>query len=313
MYDLKLENISLSDERVAFVEAKPVGWSDYLPVSRLFGALQHCNVPESVWPPIPSPHRCLERAVHSLKGPRSLIRPLAKIKGWSLVLEDTAHLDKDTEEDGVSSHTVDLTCKLDKEGDSITLKITPSNHPAADHIRKEFERHQEGLFKCSQDLSQWFSRVIIPWCAGVPTRARGGSYYIMKGEPLDKVRKVAKALDLASRISNSPLKVGDFMINRQTVMQGGKIILKPEIASVQAIEIVIDNLVAECDRVCDQIEEDIHTDLGKRALASRRQQTRETLNKLSTYEKLLDTNLVDVRERLNELQNGIGVMELQQL
>lgn len=315
---MQFEDLDINDERVIFVEAKPAGWAGDLPVQELFEALDKYDIPREVWPSLPSDNKCLERALHSLRSRRSLVRPLAKGKGFSLILERVEGLDLETES-MEASHTVELTCKVEKgEGESAKsrIRVTPEHHPAVPLIKQEFERYrgeseEDGLFKCSQDLSYWFSQTIVPWCRGVATRARGGSYYIMKGEYLNRMVRVSEALASASSCSTQVFMVNGRQINRPKVNLGGRIILKPEVASTAAIEILIDNIINECDKTCDQLHEKLtQGEMGRRALRTQKGVAEDTMIKLKEYEKLLDTNLQDVKDRLEEVSSGLGLAEL---
>lgn len=320
MHDLNLTDLDLQDERVAFVEAKPAGWAGDLPIPVLREALRNNDIPEAVWPSPPSDNRCLERALHSLRSQRSLVRPLAKGRGWSLVIENPDDLDREKMgNDGHQAHSVELTCKVERgEFDTAlsAVRVTPEDHPAVPLIKQEFARYrgdteEDGLFKCSQDLSVWFSQTIVPWCRGVSTRSRGGSYYIIKGQYLDRMIRVARALAEASQVTYSTVNVAGKPVRLHKVALGGRIILKPEIATTAAVEIMIDNIISECDKVCDSLDQDLRDEkLGVRGLQSRKGQAEDSLTKLKEYETLLGTNLEDVRTRLEEVQAGIGMAEL---
>lgn len=319
-----ITDISLDDDRVLFVEAKPAGWAGDLHAQTLLDALEEHGVPPEVWPSAPSDNKCLERALHSMRSRRSLVRPLPKNKGWSLILENADDLDLERPEDsdGRHSHTVELTCKIEKsefEHGASTVRVTPEDHPAVPLIKQEYTRYRgegdrEGLFKCSQDLSYWFSQTIVPWCHGVATRSRGGSYYIMKGKYLDRMKKVAKALEDASTFKQEQIMVSGEPVSLTKVHLGGRIILKPEVATTTAIEIFVDNVINECDKACDNLVEKLEkNDLGARALRTKKEEAAKVMDKLKEYEKLLGMNLQDVKDRLNEVSAGIGMAELKLL
>lgn len=319
-----ITNIPLDDDRVLFVEAKPSGWAGDLPIKTLLDALEAHDVPPEVWPSTPSDNKCLERALHSMRSRRSLVRPLPKNKGWSLILENAEDLDLERPEDsdGRHSHKVELTCKIEQsefEHGGTTVRVTPAEHPAVPLIKQEYVRYRgegdrEGLFKCSQDLSYWFSQTIIPWCHGVATRSRGGSYYIMKGQYLDRLLRVVGALEDASEFTTETITVSGEPVALTKVALGGRIILKPEVATTTTIEILIDNIINECDKACDQLSEKLEKgNLGVRALKTQKTEANKTLEKLKEYESLLDMNLSDVKDRIQEVSTGIGMAELKLL
>lgn len=316
---IAIEDFDLNDERVAFIEAKPGGWAGTVGVEAFTKALEDAGVPEEKQPSAPSANKCLQRAMDAMKhNRRTMVRPLPKGKGWSLVYEDGEELELKAREYGEApmkqtAHTVDLTCRIKKINDTEYVDCTPWDHPLAAAVKREFEQWQ-GNFKCSQDLSIWFSQTIIPWCNGVATRARGGSYYILKGESLERMVKVSKALDSVSHSYTVAKSVGGAEINITHVEQGGRVILKPEVASTAAVEILLENFLSECDTVCDTVGKKIETGgLGHRALTTQQGIATEQAEKLKLFENVLDTRLDEIRERLEEAESNAGLAALQAL
>jgi hypothetical protein len=308
---ITIEDIPLDDERVAFVEAKPDNWSGYVDVQEFYDALKDVGVPEKLWPSKPTANKRLERAMKSQKTSRRvLIRPLSKAKGWSLVLEDSNELELEGQEHSKTAHNVVLTCRAKKVNDQDYLEITPWDHPYAMSVKKDFD-HFQHLFKCSEDLSHWFSQTIIPWCLGIATRARGGSYYILKGESLDNIMKVTLALNKVSSTYTTPIVINDAIINVTKVSKGGRIILKPEVASTVAVEILMDNFISECEQVTDMVSEKIKEGkLGYRALSTQKELASDQLSKLGEFEQLLGTKLDDLRDKLNGAKEEAGLAAL---
>jgi hypothetical protein len=242
---------------------------------------------------------------------------LPKGKGWSLVYENGEELN--LEDSGNPSngnrfaHIVDMTCRVKKVNDVEYVEVTPWDHPFASNVKHEFAQWQD-TFKCSQDLSIWFSQTVVPWCSGVATRARGGSYYILKGDGLNRMRQVAAALEDVSQYYCTPLAVGESTVNITRVEQGGRVILKPEVASQAAVEILIDNFVAECDKLCDTVGEKLtDSKLGHRALNTQQTLASSQVEKLKLYETVLDTRLDDIRDRLEETESSAGLAALKAL
>jgi hypothetical protein len=113
---------------------------------------------------------------------------------------------------------------------------------------------------------------------------------------------------------STPLEVGGTTINLTRVEQGGRIILKPEVASAAAVEILIDNFVAECDKVCDTVGERIEKgSLGHRALSTQQETATAQVTKLKLFETVLDTKLDELRDRLEETESAAGLAALQAL
>lgn len=311
---ITIEDIDLNDERVAFVEAKPVGWAKTVSVDSFHGALKDAGVPEELWPSEPTANRCLERAMQDIKeNRRTLIRPLPKGKGWSLVYEDGDELElpgNQLHQHTQHAHTVEMTCRVKKVNDTPYVDCTPWDHPLASTVQAKFSEWQH-VFKCSQDLSIWFSQTVIPWCNGVATRARGGSYYILKGESLERMVKVAKAVEDVSDVYTVPKYVGNATISLTTVETGGRVVLKPEVGSTAAVEILLENFISECDKVCDTVGERIEAKgVGHRALSTQQNIATEQAAKLKLFEEVLDTKLDELRDRLEETEASAGMAAL---
>lgn len=311
-------NIDINHPDVLCVEARPAGWAGEISVRKLFDALKNNDIPPQVWPSRPTDNKCLERALASLRDRRSLVRPLPKGRGFSLVLESPDNLD--LEDNHGSAHTVEITAKVQRgefDHSVATIKVTPEDHPAVPLIKAQYEYYRgaggddEGLFKCAQDLSHWFSQVIVSWCHGVATRSRGGSYYIMKGVYLDRMIRVQKALEEASVFEDRQIPLNGQTVTVPRVVQGGRIILKPEVGSAAAVEILVDQLIEECDKTCD----DLAAKLSDRKLTVRGLETQKSMaddvrEKLSQFEQLLGTQLEDVRARLEEVTAGVTMAEV---
>lgn len=307
---IAIEDISLDDERVAFVEASPHGWAGFVNVEKLHKALENAGIPEKLWPSEPTTSKRLERAMKAQKAKNILIRPLSRGQGWSLVLEDGKELELAGDEKHKTAHSVELTCRVKKVNDTPYVEAVPWDHPNVAAIKQDFERFED-VFKCSEDLSIWFSRTIVPWCRGVATRARGGSYYIMKGDSLDRIRKVSAALADVSSTYDTPIAAGGKTINITKVYEGGRIVLKPEVASAAAVEILVDNFINECEQVSDTISYKAKNGkLGERALHTQKGLCTDQLDKLEAFEELLDTKLDNLTDKLNEAKEEVGMAAL---
>jgi hypothetical protein len=322
-------DVDIHDDRVKFIEAKPVGWADYLPVKLFREALLAEGVPPEQLPSAPGDNRCLERAMQDLRSTRNLVRPLPKSRGWSLVIEDANALDLEKREEAERlgteleepAHKVEITAKVERaedDGQLSTLRITPEDHPAVPLIRQTFKFHRgtddenQGMFKCSMDLSVWFSQTIIPWVNGVATRSRGGSYYVIRGQNLARLEKVCRALENASKYTTQNISLPDGnIIKRTKVTAGGRIILKPELGTAAAIEVLIDSVINECDKVCDDMDEKLRSEkLGVRALTSQVTRAERASEKLKEFEDLLGIGLNDTRARIGEVSAATGMARL---
>ena len=220
-----------------------------------------------------------------------------------------------------SAHKVEITAKVERgEGDSrvSTLRITPEDHPAVPLIKDQFMFHRGtsdedlGMYKASQDLSVWFSQTIIPWVRGVSTRSRGGSYYVIKGINLKRLETVALALEACSTYTVTPVGLpGGQTVNRTKTLCGGRIIIKPEVGTRVAIEIMVDSIINETDKLCD--EEALLMTSGKkgvRALTSSTERLDAQRVKLKEFEETLGVALTDMQSRLTEVTAANGMLAL---
>ncbi|NIN67215.1 MAG: hypothetical protein GTO63_21450 [Anaerolineae bacterium] len=220
-----------------------------------------------------------------------------------------------------NAHKVEITAKVERaedDGHLSTLNITPEDHPAVPLIREQFAHHRgtsdenPGVFKCSQDLSVWFSQVIIPWVRGTSTRSRGGSYYVIRGLNLNRLESVAKALEACSTYSMTPIKLpSGHIIHRTKTLKGGRIILKPELGTAAAIEVLLDGVCNESDKLCDNAHDALTKGKkGIRALETQDTRLEKHLDKLKELEDLLGDALSDMTDRVNETKAATGMMKL---
>ena len=158
----------------------------------------------------------------------------------------------------------------------------------------------------------WFSQTIIPWVRGVATRSRGGTYYVIRGERLHRLEKVCRALENVStyKLTDIVLPNGE-TITRTKTLQGGRIILKPELCTTAAIEILIDSVVNEMDREMDKLDSKLREGkMGGRALDTQANVVDMMGDKLKDFEDLLGVGLTDVQDRLEESKSGVGMAKL---
>ena len=313
MATFTVEQIDLDDDRIAFVEAKAAGWAGTIKCTDLHNALEDAGVPSEVWPSEPSPNKCLERAVKELASDRrTLVRPLKGSKGWTVVIEDAEALDLEVSNLPYTptAHTLDLTARVKKVYGQHIVEVTPWDHPLVPRIKRHYADWL-GRFKAPHDLSQWFTQTVIPWCSGVATRSRGGSYYVLRGEPLERLEKCVRALHKVSNTSSTTRTVGGIAVPMTSVMEGGRIVIKPELASTVAVEVLLENFLNECDLVSDNVEKSLsNTNLGHRALKTQAGVAKAQAEKIALVERMLDTQLDDVRNTMLRLESEAGVAAL---
>ena len=307
-----MEFIDINDPRVLFVEAKSYAWAGSVSVDKITEALSNHGVPTKYHPVKPSKNVCLKRAMKSLADNRMLIRPLPKCDGYSLVEEKPEELDLTSA--GSIAHTIELTVKLDNNGN---LEFTPVNHVVVPIVEAEMNRHyneEGGLLHCGTDLSTWMSSTIMPWVNGISTRKRGGSYYVTKGKNLDNLRKVVDALHSISSFTTHTRTILGKNIGINKVHKGGLIVLKPEVTSVDSISIFMDSIISECDSAIDELAAGLSDKkVNTAGVKSRKLIVSGMMEKIKHVEELLQTNLEDVRARIDEVSVGIEVAEFAML
>ena len=303
LVDIDLEH---SDVFCALTQFAHAG---YIEQQTLTDALTAAGVPSEVHPKPPSDHVCLGRAMKEASGRHDRVEPIPG--GWVLTIVHQEKLDlEDTDNDGSDAHQVSVTAKVIKVEDRQEVRITPWDSPHAALIRHEYS-FQQGQFRACEDLSRWLSQHIIPWAGGVPSKARGGSYYVAKGQGLTRMKRVKTALDTVSTYTYREFKMLDddtktFKV--PTVTQGTNIMLKPEFMAMDAVRIMLDGIIQETDRVCDELHAKLITgDLGSRGLKSQIKKAEELEDKLNEYQKALGLDLGDLKERNEELKAGLGV------
>lgn len=303
------------DKIVVLPDAEPsdklglqVHWrlSGYIEQNVFHAALDAIRLDTKLYPGKSNDTKYLKRAMEQLHNNkrRNLVRRLGDNKaGFSLVQEKAEALDLDNEvddnSDPIDAHEIKLTAKVvtDESGTSNYLKITPENHPDANALRTEFER-QRTLYHCGTDLSQWLTTKIIPHCNGLSGRDRGGFYYIPAGEDVKRFERILKAIRNVSTYGQ-----GNRLIN------GFKVYTVPSIKADSVIEAVMDSLIEETDRLCDDLDSKITEEkLTHRGWAGQQQRAFEHEKKIKKYAKLLDHEMSDLTGRLTDLQATMGIL-----
>lgn len=303
---VQLQEIDL-DHPDVFCALAQFQHAGYIDQSKLQQALELNGVPKEHWPKPPTNHVCLGRAMREAAGRNDRVEPIAD--GWVLTKVLSERLDlEDPGNDGTNAHEVCVTAKVIVAGDQQQLRITPISSPHAALIRHEYE-HQQGLFKASEDISRWLSQTVIPLVRGVAAKSRGGAYYIAKGSGLTTFRKVKAALDSVSKFNYRafPCDHGPD-VQLPIVVTGTHVILKPEFAAMDAVRIMLNGLIEECDRTCTDLQAKLQADnLGKRALATQIKRADELADKVENYASVLGLNLTEITVRLEELQSHLGI------
>lgn len=312
------------NDKVSVVEVTPV-WAGTLSIADVDSALKAAGLPEELLPRQPSRATCMKRAFDHCAPRGARIDPLPKGMGVAMSLKDVSKLDLEAltaQAGGVvreaASYHSTLTAKILVEninGTEIeTLTFTPDDHPMVPLVRETY-RAMRDQYKASDDLSVWFSQTIIPASRGVPKRSRGGGYYVARPNA-DVILQAAKGLEAVSSYDEIPREVNGVSCPVTRLTVGGKLCLEPRYADDSAaMDVLINGVINDADGALDELAgalqpSDDGKKLGKRGLKSKREEALSMERQIKSWEQVCSVNLDFLRNRLEEIQAGIGMAEL---
>ncbi len=253
---------------------------------------------EKLLPKLPSVKVSLTRAVDDV-ATRGRLKTTVKDGGYAL-------LDK-TEKNGL---TVNVNCRvtLDATENLIVQEQVPGKapgtktwahlekHPLLGQLTAAFESHKGSLE--SRDITCWLCKDVMDSLGATTLRESGGIYFV----PRDKVERFNRMVQALKAVS-------DHKIYQVKAMTGD-----------EAVEAVLDAIVAEAEAAAKAVEEDLAQGqgekegedsetkpLGPRALSTRADRCREMVNKVRQYEELLGKMMPQITERLDDLK--VAAME----
>jgi len=150
---------------------------------------------------------------------------------------------------------------------------------------------------------------------GVGKRSRGGVYYVPAARR-EVLLKVASALSKLSQSHAIQRMVAGVSIPVYQLTHGGKLCLEPRYSDDSAaMEILIDGVIRDTDSALDGLSDALDVKegkrpLGKRGLATKKKEAAVLEAQLASWESVCSVSLDLLRNRLNELQAGLGVAEL---
>lgn len=314
----------LSDPRIAAIEVTPM-WAGSLAINDVDEALKDAGVPEALLPKAPSRAVCMKRAFDHCAPRGARIDSLPKGLGVAMSLKDVSMLDLAAvaaqvggEVRETASYHATLSVKIQVEnvnGTEIeTLNFSPDDHPMVPLVRETYRAMRE-QYKASEDLSVWFSQTILPSVGGVGKRSRGGVYYVAshrRGLVVD----VAKGLEAISQSDMIDREVNGVSCPVTRLIHGGKLCIEPRYSDdTFAMEIMIDGVIREADSALDDLSDaldpqDGKRPLGKRALGTKREECAKLEAQLAAWENVCSVSLPLIKNRLAEIQSGIGIAEL---
>lgn len=313
----------LNDTRVVAIEVTPM-WSGDLPISAVNEALKAVGLDEKLFPSTPSRAKAMRRAFEALAPRGSRIDSLPKGMGVSMSIKNSSKLDLQElqERTGIevreaASYYATLTAKITVQNVNGTeieeVNFTPYDHPMVPLLRETYAAMKD-KYKMAEDLSWWFSQVIIPAVGGVGKRSRGGVYYVPASRK-EVLVKCAKALDNVSQTQTLVRTVAGLTIPVQRLIHGGKLCLEPRYGSdAAAMEILVDGVIRETDNAIDSLTEALSAEgdkaLGKRALKTKRRQLAKLEAEITEWETTASMSLELLRNRLEEARSVLGIAEL---
>lgn len=320
-----MDKTIFNDDRVVAIEVTPM-WGGELPIKDVDEALLLAGVPEKKLPRAPARALAMKRAFDDCSPRGAKIDMLPNKIGVTLSLKDVDQLDLEqlsiaagTEVRSTASYHAQLTAKIfveETNGTSIeTVTFSPPDHPLVQLVREVYEA-KKNTYKCSEDLSQWFSQTIIPLVSGIGKRSRGGVYYV-PAKNKDLLFQIQEGLELVSTSRTIARTLEGKPYPIQLLDIGGKLCMEPRTSDDSAaMEIVVDGVVRNADSVIDdltallQASESGAKPIGSRGLASKRREAAALEADLARWEASTSSNLDLVRDRITELQKAIAFAEL---
>jgi hypothetical protein len=222
-------------------------------------------------PQPPTPVTALRRAIGELKGPTRIVRPTQA--GWALFDEKAAGTEDEL------AFTTALKAKVDKVG---RLTVTGGTEDERAQMHAAFAKYADHLG--TQDVSAWLAAMV--WRASaVSLRPTGGVYFVP-----------AFAMPLWERI-----------VRAVKTSSSHNVYAIPALRNEDIVAAVTEGLEKEATEAVEAIEAELaaKTDM-KRAPLERRIKTTETIEaKLSSYEKLLGTQLDMMRAKVEAVRAEI--------
>lgn len=313
----------LDDPRVVAIEVTPM-WSGDLDIEVVEEALRAHGMDDKLLPPRPGRAKAMKRAFESCAPRGAKIDTLPKGMGVSMSIKNVHKLDLQElqERTGLevresASYHATLTAKIQGQNingtEIVELNFTPWDHPMVPLLREVYNVAL-GKYKVAEDLSWWFSQVIIPACGGVGKRSRGGVYYV-PAKRKDLLVKCAEALDSVSQSQMLVREVAGLTLPVHRLIRGGKLCLEPRFANdAAAMEILVDGVIRETDNAIDSLADALSASgekaLGKRALRTKREQLEKLEGTIAMWESTASMSLELLRNRLDEARSALGMAEL---
>jgi hypothetical protein len=322
----RINSASFSDPRVTAIEVTPM-WAGDLNISDVDAALKNAGVPDEALPKAPSRATAMRRAIEEIAPRGAKVDALPKgLVGVTMSLKDVSRLDLEALSNATggsvreaASYNATLTAKVNVQNVNGTeiesLSFSPEDHPMVPLMREVY-RAKRDQYKASEDLSVWFSQTIIPSIGGIGKRARGGVYYVPASRR-DLLLSVARGLEAISASNTVERNVAGMSFPVSLLTHGGKICMEPRTGDdAAAMEIMVDGIIRDVDGTLDDLASVLEANtssgkpLGKRALATKKQEALRLEAEIATWEQVASVSLDLLRNRIEEVRAAIGMAEM---
>jgi hypothetical protein len=224
--------------------------------------LDEAQIPEPV-----SSREALKRALEEMRERRLMVRPLAGVRGYSLVAEKA--------EGEKLDYAQQLTVQVDDAG---VLVFEPADHPRKVELA---QRHLEQQAILSPtDISS----MLLRFCEGllsVPLRSRGGFYFL----PPAGVKQFRRAATVLRQVSQHALYE------------------VPAMKSAEAVTAILAAVQHEAETEAEAMVAILDSgEAGARSLRSQSKRCERAETKLAQYEELLGQKLPDLQQKLSFLR-----------
>lgn len=238
--------------------------------ARLAEAWARAGLDDGQIPDPVSPREALKRAMEDMRERHLLVRPLAGVRGYSLV-EERAEGEK-------LDYAQRLTVQVDDGG---ILAFEPADHAQREKVTAGYIGHQITL--SPNDISG----MLLRFCEGhdsVPMRARGG-FYFLPPAGVERFRRAAQALRQVS---------------------GHSLYEVPAMKSEQAVEAILAAIKHEAEAEAQAMVQILDSgEAGARSLRSQSRRCERAETKLARYEELLGQKLPELQSRLSTLRSRL--------
>lgn len=221
------------------------------------------------------PVTALKRAVEAVAGPRDIVRRHPKT-GYILIEEEV------TEDGEHLRHSEGLHVWWEGTAKEGNLVFNRPHNPLCARVRDSFWYHRTHI--TSTELSAWLPRVACDEFDAVSLRHGGGVYYV----PANCVDAWQQLTGIVSGLTDAKFRA------------------IPALTTDDAVEAILDAVVAESQRLVAEMERDMERDnIGKRALDTHQARCEAFRYKMQRYERALGLKLDSVRESIDDMTVAI--------